>query len=170
MISHCYQGKPFNITVIQVYTQSLMLKKLKLIVLWRPITPSRISMKRDVIFIIGNCNTKVRSQEIPRIIGKLCLRVQNEAGQRLTEFCQENMLAIANTLFQQPKGEPYILTSRNHQDWNQINYVLHSQKWRNSIQSAKARPGADCGLDHELLTVKFRFKLRKVWKIMKALK
>ena len=127
-------------------------------------------MKRDVIFIIGNCNTKVRSQEISRIIGKLCLRVQNEAGQRLTEFCQENMLAIANTLFQQHRKRLHTWTSPDGQHQNQIDYILCSQRWRSSIQSANTTPGADCGLDHELLTVKFRFKLRKVWKIMKALK
>ena len=73
-------------------------------------------MKKDVIFIIGNRNAKIRRQEIPRIIGKFCLGVQNEAGQRLTEFCQENMLVIASTLFQQPKGESYILPPQNDQD------------------------------------------------------
>ena len=73
-------------------------------------------MKKDVIFIIGNQNAKLRSQEIPRITGKFCLGVQNEAGQRLTEFCQENTLVVASTLFQQPKGESYILTSQHDQD------------------------------------------------------
>ena len=108
-------------------------------------------MKRDVIFIIGNCNTKVRSQEISRIIGKLCLRVQNEAGQRLIEFCQENALVIANTLFQQHRRTLYTLPSPDGQYQNQIDYILCSQKWRNSIQSVKTRPGTDCSSDHELL-------------------
>ena len=90
--------------------------------------------------------------------------MQNEAGQRLIEFCQENALVIANTLFQQHKRRLYTRTSPDGQHQNQIDYILCSQRWRNSIQSAKTRPGADCGSDHELLTAKFRLKLKKVGK------
>ena len=86
----------------------------------------------------------------------------NEAGQRLIEFCQENALVIANTLFQQQKRRLYTRTSPDGQYWNQINYILCSQRFRSSIQSAKTRPGADCGSDHELLLAKFRLKLNKV--------
>ena len=88
--------------------------------------------------------------------------VQNEAGQRLTEFCQESALVIANTLFQQHR----ILqrTSPDGQHQNQTDYILCSHRWRSSIQSAKTRLGADCGSDHELLIAKFRFKLKKVGK------
>ena len=78
------------------------------------------------------------------------------------EFCQENALVIANTLFQQHKRQLYTWTSPDGQYQNQIDYVLCSQKWRSSIQSAKTRPGADCGSDHELLIAKFRLKLKKV--------
>ena len=85
-------------------------------------------------------------------------------GQRLTEFFQENALVIANTLFQQHKRRLYMWTSPDGQYRNQIDYILCSQRWRSSRQSAKTRPGADCGLDHELLTVKFRLKLKKVGK------
>ena len=92
------------------------------------------------------------------------LGVQNEAGQRLIEFCQETALVIANTLFQQHKRKLYTLTSPDGQHWNQIDYILCSQRWRCSIQSAKTRLGADCGSDHELLIVKFRLKLKKVGK------
>ena len=95
---------------------------------------------------------------------KLGLGVQNEAGQRLTQFFQENALAIANTLFQQYKRWLYTWTSPDGQHKNQIDYILCSQRWRNSIQSAKTRPGADCGSDHELLIAKFRLKLNKVGK------
>ena len=94
----------------------------------------------------------------------MVLGVQNEAGQRLIEFCQENALVIANTLLQQHKRRHYIWTSPDGQYQNQIGYILCSQRWRNSIQSAKTRPGADCGSDHELLTAKFRLKLKKVGK------
>ena len=72
-------------------------------VLGRPTRPSRTNTKKDVPFIIGDCNAKVGSQEIPGVTGKVGLGVQYEAGQRLTEFCQENALVIANTLFQQQK-------------------------------------------------------------------
>ena len=88
----------------------------------------------------------------------------NEAEQRLTEFCQENALVIANTLFQQHKRRLYTWTSPDGQYRNQIDYILCSQRWRSSIQSAKTRPGADCGTDHELLIAKFRLKLKKVGK------
>ena len=89
--------------------------------------------------------------------------VQNEAGQRLIEFCQENTLVIANTHFQQER-RLYAWTSPDDQYQNQIDYILCSHTWRNSIQSAKTRPGADYGSGHELLVAKFRFKLKKVGK------
>ena len=92
------------------------------------------------------------------------LGIQNEAGQRLTEFCEENTLVIANTLFQQHKSWLYTWTSPDGQYQNQIDSVLCSQRWRSSIHPAKTRPGADCGSDHELLIAKFRLKLKKVGK------
>ena len=91
----------------------------------------------------------------------MVLRVQNEAGQRLTEFCLENALVIANTIFQQHKRRLYTWTSPNAQHRNQIDYILCSQRWRSSIQSAKTRPGANCGSDHELLIAKFILKWKK---------
>ena len=91
--------------------------------------------------------------------------MQNEARQRLIEFCQENALIIANALFQQHKRRLYTWTSPDGQHRNQIDYILCSQRWRSSIQSTKTRPGADCDSDHELLITKFRLKLKKVRKI-----
>ena len=82
---------------------------------------------------------------------------------RLIEFCQENALVIANTFFQNTR-EDYTWTSPDGQHRNQIDYIPCSQRWRNSIQSAKTRPGADCGSEHELLISKFRLKLKKVGK------
>ena len=101
---------------------------------------------------------------IPKVTGKFGLGVQNEAGLRLTEFCQENALVIANTLFQQHKRRLYTWTSPDGQYKNQIYYILCSQRWRSSIQSAKTRLGADCGSDHEPLIAKFNVKLKKVGK------
>ena len=106
-------------------------------------------------------------QEITGVTGKFGLGVQNEAGQRLKEFCQENALVIANTLFQQHKRRLYTWTSPDGQHRNQIDDILCSQRWKSSIQSAETRPGADCGSDHELLIAKFRLKLKKVGKTMR---
>ena len=99
--------------------------------------------EKDVLFTIGDWNAKVGSQEIPGVTVKFGRGVQNEAGQRLIEFCQENALVIANTLFQH-KRRLYTWTSPDGQHRNQIDYILCSQRWRSSIQSAKKRPGSDC--------------------------
>ena len=109
-------------------------------------------------------NAKVGNQEIPGVTGKFGLGVQYEAGQRLAEFCQENALIIANILFQQCKRILYTWTLPNGQYQNQIDYILCSQRWRSSIQSAKARLGADSGSNHEFFIAKFRLKLKKVGK------
>ena len=137
-------------------------------VLWRPTRLSRTNTPKDVLFIIGDWNARIGSQEIPGVTGKFGLEVQNEAEQRLIELWQENPLVIANTLFQQHKQRLYIWTSPDGQHWNQIDYILCSQRWRSSIQSAKTRPGADCGLDHELLIGKFRTPITKLKKIGKT--
>ena len=114
---------------------------------------------------MGDWDAKVGSQEIPRITSKFALGVENEAGQRLTEFCQENALVIVNSIFKQPRGQLYIWTLPDGEYWNQTDYVLHSQRWRSTIQSAKkTSPGADCGSDHELLITKFGLKWKKVGK------
>ena len=123
-----------------------------------------ITPKRDVLFIIGYWNAKVGSQETPGVTGKFGLGVQNEAGQRLIEFCQKNALVIANTLFQQHKRRLCTWASPDGRHRNQIDYILCSQRWRSSIQSAKTRLEADCVSDHELLIAKFRLKSKKVEK------
>ena len=110
----------------------------------------------QITSVSGDWNAKVRSRETSGVTGKFCLGVQNESGQRLIEFCQENTLVIENTLFQQHKRRTYTWTSPDCQCWNQIDYILCNQRWRSSIQPAKTRPGADCGSDHELLIAKFR--------------
>ena len=104
------------------------------------------------------------SQETPGVTGKFGLGVRNEAGCRPIDFCRENALVIVNTLFQQHKRRLYTRTSPDGQHRYQIDYILCSQRWRSSIQSAKTRLGADCGSDHELLIAKFRLKLKSVGK------
>ena len=103
----------------------------------RPTRLSRTNIKKDVLFIIGDWNTKVGSQGIPGITGKLGLGGQSEAGQKLKAFCQENPQVIANTLFQQPKKRLYTWTSPDGQYWNQLDYILSSWRWRRSISSVQ---------------------------------
>ena len=165
MISAPFQGKSFNITVTQVYAPTTNAKEAEVKWFYEDLQALlELTWKKDVLFIIGHWNAKVGSQEIPGVTGKFGLGVQNEAGQRLIEFCQENALVIANTFFQQYKRRLYTRTSPDGQYQNQIDSILCSQRWRNAIQSAKTRPGADCGSDHEILIAKFRLKLKKVGK------
>ena len=104
MISDRFQGKPFNIMVIQVYALTSNTEEAKVEQFYEDLQdPLELTSPKDVFFIIGDWNAKVESQEIPGVIGKFGLRVQNDAGQQLTEFCQENALVIAITLFQQHK-------------------------------------------------------------------
>ena len=104
MISVHFQGKPFNITVIQVYVPTSNAEEAEVEQFYEDLQDLlELTPKKDVLFIIGDWNAKGGSQEIPEVTGKLGLGVQNETGQRLIEFCQENTLVIANTLFQQHK-------------------------------------------------------------------
>ena len=123
-----------------------------------------LTSKKDVLFIIGDWNAKVGSQETLGVTGKFGLGIRNEAGQTLIEFCQENAVVITNTHFQQQKRRLYTWTSPDGQHQNQLDYILCSLRWRRSIPSAKTRPGADCGSDRELLIAKFRLKWKKVGK------
>ena len=162
MISVCFQGKPFNMTVIQACAPTSNSEEAEVEHFYEDLQDLlELLPKKDVLFIIGDRNVKVGSQETPGVTGKFGLGVQNEAGQRLIEFCQKNALVIANTLFQQHKRRLYTWTLPNGQHRSQIDYILCSQRWKSSIQSAKPRLRADCGSDHELLIAKFRFKRRK---------
>ena len=165
MLSVHFQGKPFNITVIQVYALTSNAEEAEVEWFYEDLQDLlELTSKKDVFFIIGDWNAKVGSQEIPGVTGKFGLGVQNEAGQRLTEFCPEDALLTANTLFQQHKTRLYTWTSPDGQYRNQIDYIICSHRWKSSIQSAKTRLGADCGSDHEPLIAKFRLKLKKVGK------
>ena len=169
MISVDLQGKPFNIVVIQVYAPTSNAEEAEVERFHEDLQDlSELTPKKDVMFIIGDWNAKVGSQETPGVTGKFGLGVRNEAGQMLTEYYQENALDIANTLFQQHKRRLYTWTSPDGQHRNQIDYILCSQTWGSSIQSAKTRPGADCGSDHELLIARFRLKLKKVGKTTRS--
>ena len=137
-------------------------------VLGRPTRPFRTNTQKRCPFHYRGLERKSRKSRNPWSNSKFGLGLQNEAGQRLIEFCQENTLLIANTLLQQHKRRLYTWTSSDGRHRNQTDYILCSQRWRNSIQSAKTRPGADCGSDHELRIAKFRFILKKIGKTTRA--
>ena len=129
MISVRFQGKPFNIRVIQVYAPTSNAEEAEVERFYEDLQDLlELTPKKDVLFIIRNWNAKVGSQETPGVTGKFGLGMSNEAGQKLIEFCQENALVIANTLFQQHKRRRYTWASRDGQHQNQIEYILCSQK------------------------------------------
>ena len=133
MISVRLQGKPFNITVIQAYAPTSDAEEVGVERFYEDLQ----DLLELVLFIIGDWNAKVKSQEIPGVRSKFGLGVQNEAGQRLIEFCQANTLVRVNTLFQQHKRRLYTWISPDGQHQNQIDYILCSQRWRSSLQSVK---------------------------------
>ena len=108
MIWVCFQGKPFNITVIHIYAPTTNAKEAEVEGFCEDLQDLLgLKHKKDVLFIIGDWNAKIGSQETPGLAGKFGLGVQNEAGQRLIEFCQENALVVANILLQQYKRRLY---------------------------------------------------------------
>ena len=134
MISVHFQGKPFSITVIQVYTPNSNAEEAEIEWFYEDLQDLlELTLKKDVLFIIGDWNAKVGSQEIPGVTSTFCLGVQNEAEQRLIEFCQDNALVLANTIFQQHKRRLYTWTSPHGQYQNRIDNILCSQRWRSSI-------------------------------------
>ena len=122
-ISLRFQGKPFNITVIQVYAPTSNAEEAEVEWYYEDLQDVlELTPKRDVLFILGDWNAKVRSQETPGVTGKFGLGIRNEAGQRLIEFCQENTLVIENTLFQHHKRRLYTWTSPDGQQQNHTDY------------------------------------------------
>ena len=129
MISVHLQGKPFNITVIQVYAPASNAEEAEVERCYEDLKDLlELTPKKDILFILGDWNAKVASQEMPGVTGKLGFGMWNEAGQRLIEFCQENALVIANTLFQLHRRRLYTWISPDGQHQNQIDYILCSQR------------------------------------------
>ena len=128
MISVRFQGKPFNIRVIQAYAPTTNTEEAEVEWFYEDLQDLlELTPQKYLLFIIGDWNAKVQTQETPGVTGKFGLGVQKEAEQRLVEFCQENTLVIANTLFQQHKRRLYTWTSPDGQHQNQIDYILCSQ-------------------------------------------
>ena len=125
MISVSLQGKPFSITVIQVYAPNSNAEEAEVEWFFQDLQDLlEQTPQNDVLFILGDWNAKIGSQETPGATGNFGLGMWNEAGQRLIEFCQENALVIANTLFQQRKRRLYTWTSPDGQHQNHIDYIL----------------------------------------------
>ena len=134
-ISVFLKGKPFNVIVIQVYFPKTNGEEAEVEWFYEDLQDFlELTPQKDVLFIIGDWDAKVGSPELPGVTGKFGLGAQNEAGQRLTEFCQENALVIANTLFQQHKRRLYTWTSPDGQYRNQIDYILSSQRQGSSVR------------------------------------
>ena len=158
MISVCFQGKPFNITVIQVYAPTTNAEEAEVERFYEDLQELvEQTSKKDVLFMIGDWNAKVGRQETPGVTGKFGLGVQNEVEQRLFNRVQlREHTGHSKHPLPTHKRRLYTWTSPDDQHQNQTDYILCSQRWRSSIQSAKTRPGADCGSEHELLIAKFR--------------
>ena len=136
MIFVHFQGKPFNIIVIYVYAPTSNAEEAEVECFYEHLQDLlELTPKKDVLFIIGDWHAKAGSQETRGVTGNFGLGVQNEAGQRLIEFCQENTLVIENTLFQQHNRRLYTWTSPDGEHRNQIDYILCSQRWRSSIKT-----------------------------------
>ena len=161
MIFVHFQGKPFNITVIQVYAPTSNAEETEVKQFYEDLQDLQLTPKKWCPLHYSRLECKSMKS---RNTCKFGLGVQNEAGQRLKAFSQENTPVVANTLFKQHKRRLYTQASPNGQHQNQTEYILCSKRWRSSIQSAKTRRGADCDSDHELLIAKFRLKLKKVGK------
>src|SRR3984885_9352479 len=165
ILSVRFRGRQVNTTIVQVYAptstaleeehdrfyadlQSIMDR-----------TP-----KRDILVIIGDFNAKV-GQRIggnKGTMGDHGLGKQNEAGERLIEFCDGNNMSIMNTWFEQPKRRLYTWTSPDGKHRNQIDYILINKRWKSTINDVRTKPGADCGTDHELLVATLKIKLKKL--------
>ena len=127
MISVQFQGKPFNITVIQVYGLTSNAEEAEVEWCYEDLQDFLdLTPKKDALFIIGDWDAKVGSQEVPEVTSKFVLGVQNEAGERLIEFYKKNTVILANILFQQHKRRLYTWTSPDGQHWNQIDYIVCS--------------------------------------------
>ena len=123
MISVCFQGKPFNITIIQVYAPTSNAEEADVERFYEDLQDLlELTPKKDVLFIIGDWNAKVGSQETPGLTGKFGLGIRNEAGQRLIEFCQENALVITSSLFHNTREDS--IHGHHHMGNNEIRLII----------------------------------------------
>ena len=167
ILSVRFRGKKVNITIIQVYAPTSMAIEEEHESFYNELqgiidkTP-----KGDVVMVIGDFNAKVGKYNGGggNTIGGHGLGEQNDAGERLVDFCEGNSLRIMNTWFEQPKRRLYTWTSPDGKHRNQIDYILINKRWNSTIRDVRTKPGADCGTDHELLVATVQMKLKKLKK------
>ena len=161
----CFQGKPFSIMVIQVFAPTSNTEEAEVERFYEDLWDLlELTPKKDILFFIGDWSAKVGSQETPEVTGKFGLGVQNEAGQRLIRVLPREL--TGHSKYPLPTTQEKTL-NMDITRWSTLKsewYILCSQRWRSSMQSAKTRLGADCGSGHELLIAKYRIKLKKVGK------
>ena len=157
------QAKPFNINIIQVYAPTQDYDDETTEEFYEQIQ-SAVSYTKssDIICIMGDLNAKVGNVTDLNIIANYGLGKQNERGQRLIEFCNENNMVIMNTWFQQPLCRLYTWKSPGDISRNQIDYIMINQRFRNCVKQARTYPGADINSDHNPVTIKFKVKLKKI--------
>ena len=158
-----FQGKPFNITVIQIYAPTSKAEEAEVEWFYEDLQDLlEVTPPKNVLFIIGDCNAKVGSQETPEVTGKFGPGVQNKAGQRLIEICQENVLVIANTLFKQHKRRSYTWTSADGQYRNQIDYNLWG--WDREALYSQQKQDGELSVTHIMNSLLPNSDLKKVGK------
>jgi len=168
IISIRLQGKPLNMTFIQVYARTTAATESDVEDFYSFLQQTIDNTpKGDMTIIVGDMNAKIGECEASQTNRKFGLGIRNEAGERLIEFCGTNDLKIMNSFFKQPKRRQYTWTSPDGRHRNQIDYVMCGGRWRSAIQSTHTLLGADCGSDHELLVADVRLKLRKLKKAFK---
>ena len=157
LLSVCFQGKPFNITLIQVYAPTSNAEEAEVDRFYEDLQDLlELTPKKDVLFIVGDWNAKVGSQETPGVADKFGLEIRNEAGQRLIEFCQENALVITNTLFQQHKRRLYTWTLPDGDDsWRRLLRVPWTARRSNQSILKEISPGIS--LEGMMLKLKIQY-------------
>ena len=164
MMSIRIQGKPANISIVQVYAPTSSANEDVIETFYDDLQQTiDDTPKRDILILTGDFNSKVGDCSTnSNVMGNNGLGEQNERGERLVEFCDENGFVIVNTLFKQHPRRLYTWTSPNQKTRNQIDYIMVKRRWRSSCVYAKTHPGADCGSDHQLLVAGLRMKLRRI--------
>ena len=154
------EGKPFNISIIQVYAPTQDHDDVEIENFYDRIERAIKIVKSDeVLIIMGDWNAKVGNEPTPGVTGKYGLGIQNERGQRLKQFCTENNLVVCNTFFQQSARRSYTWKSPGDICRNQIDYILIRNRYKNSVKQVKTYPGADIGSDHIPVACKIQIKL-----------
>lgn len=156
------EGKPFNISIIQIYAPTQDHGDEEVEAFYEEIEKAIKIVKSDeVLIVMGDWNAKAGSYPISGVMGRFGLGNQNERGQRLQQFCVENRLVISNTFFQQSARRTYTWKSPGDMCRNQIDYILIRNRFKNAVKQVKTYPGADIGSDHIPVTCKIQIKVKK---------